>query len=107
MDTPLLPLRRVALQPPTGKIAVVRKKRMAARLLKASGHVIFRLAALQGGSQELMDLYAAVCGPVRDADAQHNPISHIECREQDGQYAGRSQDSIEVDAHGGWSLKTL
>lgn len=45
-QVPLLPLGRMALQPPTRKIAVVRKKRMAARLLKCSSHVILRLAAL-------------------------------------------------------------
>jgi hypothetical protein len=74
---------------------------MAARLLKASGHVKFRLAALQRGSQELMDLYAAICGSAGHANAQHNPISHKYCYEQDGSNSGGSQDSIEVDTHSG------
>jgi hypothetical protein len=79
--------------PPARGLALLRKNRPAALLLKAANQVILGFASFERCSQELVDFHGVECSSMRNAVAGYGPIAGVE---QDEDYDQGDYESAEI-----------
>lgn len=78
------------LQPPAGRVSILRKDRSAARHRKRAHQIVLNLISLQRRREQLIHLDYTIRSAMRGANPQHEPIPHIQQAGQNGRHQHES-----------------